>query len=315
MTPPVSRAAILAVATCRDAPTATSDDGLGLSRLARSGVFVETVPWDAPPGWRRYAAVIIRSAWDYHVRLGPFLRWTEEVERAGVELWNPAAVVRWNSDKRYLRDLERAGVRVVPTEWVAKGSTVDLAGVLRRRRWRTSVVKPSVSATAYRTGRVTAVDHEPGAELLSVILQDSDALIQPFLTEIRDHGEWSFVYFADDGAGLTFSHAVVKRSRPGDFRVQPQFGGTAQIALPPAGVRRQVDDVAAALCRLAPGRLLYARIDGVVSDGAHAPDGTFLLMEAELIEPMLFLGSSDRAADRFADAVARRLGLLTGESA
>jgi len=79
--------------------------------------------------------------------------------------------------------------------------------------------------------------------------------------------------------------------------------------LPPPSLLRQADAAAATIARLAPGPLLYARIDGVVSAGTHAPEGTFLLMEAELIEPALFFAFDDAAADRFSAAVARRLAL------
>jgi glutathione synthase/RimK-type ligase-like ATP-grasp enzyme len=309
MTRSVTRAAVIGVATCRADPVATADDGLGLSRLAARGqIVVETVPWDATPDWGRYDAVIIRSTWDYHLRVDAFLRWTEEVEAAGAALWNSAAVVRWNSDKKYLKDLEHAGVDVVPTEWVPRASEADLRDVLRRQGWRSAVVKPSVAATAYRTARVSESDVEEGESVFTSILQECDALVQPFLAEVRDSGEWSFVYFDDGARGLELSHAVLKRSSPEDFRVQPQFGGTAEVRVPPGEVLRQASHVARTVSRLAPGPVLYARVDGVVSDGEHAPEGTFLLMEAELIEPMLFLGSVEGGAERFADALARRVG-------
>lgn len=305
---------IIALATHQVSPRATEDDELVLSRLAeRCRTTVEAVPWDAPDAnWRRYSAVLVRSTWNYHLRLEDFLAWTARVEEAGTGLWNPAPVIRWNADKGYLRTLAAAGVPVVPTEWIRRGDETELGPVLRRRGWSRAVVKPSVAATAYRTQVVGAEQPGTHAALLSEVLAQGDALVQPYLSEVARDGEWSLVFF-DDGAGaLAFSHAVVKRSAAGDFRVQDTFGGTAEGAPPPQDLLRQADAVAAAVGRLAPGPLLYARLDGVVSDGTHASAGTFLLMEAELIEPALFFAHASGAADRFAAAAARRVAVRGG---
>lgn len=301
----------VAFATHRGAPLMSTDDRRIVVPLSRrSATRVEAVPWDAEDiTWERYDAVLIRSTWDYHLDPARFIAWTESVEASGVEVWNPAVVVRWNADKGYLRDLERAGVSVVPTEWIPRGADVDLRSILRRRGWSRAVVKPSVAATAFRTWQIGTADSEAGRhdELLSTVLVEADALVQPFLEPVVREGEWSLVYFDDGADGLAFSHAVVKRPARGDFRVQEPFGGTTAPATPSASLRSQADEAAAVIGRLAPGPLLYARLDGVVSDGNHAPPGTFLLMEAELIEPVLFLGSGEHAADRLAAAVARRL--------
>lgn len=307
---------LIAAATHRHGPAATPDDELALSRLAaRWPVRAEAVPWDAPAQWERYAAVLIRSTWDYHLRPAAFLEWAGRVQRSGTALWNPAEVVRWNADKRYLGELARAGVPVVPTERIAHGTDGDLAWRLRRLGWTQAIVKPAVAASSYRAGRVDADDPAAGAAQLAAILEESDALVQPFLPEVCRDGEWSFVYFDDGRGALAFSHAVLKRPGPGDFRVQPEYGGAVDAAVPPPSLRRQADAAAATIARLAPGPLLYARIDGVVSAGVHAPEGTFLLMEAELIEPALFFAFDDAAADRFGDAVARRLALVRARDA
>lgn len=300
---------VIAFATHRAAPRATEDDALALPRLTRRcRATVEAVPWDSPDAdWERYAAVLIRSTWDYHLQRDDFLAWAARVEAGGTALWNPASVVRWNADKRYLCAIEEAGVPVVPTEWIVRADETELGPVLRRRGWTRAVVKPSVGATAYRT-YLTEAD-QPGAQaaLLSDVLAQGDALVQPYLPEVARDGEWSLVFFDDGTGALAFSHAVVKRSAAGDFRVQHEFGGTVERMTPSAALLRQTTRAAATVGRLAPGPLLYARLDGVVSDGAHAPAGTFLLMEAELIEPVLFLGHAAGAADRFAEAVARRV--------
>lgn len=308
MNPPAA-SRVIALATDGSMSGPTLDDAVALTFLAeRCAASIETVAWDSPHvEWRRYAAVLIRSTWGYHLRLDAFLDWAEGVEAAGVGLWNPAAVIRWNADKRYLDAMEQAGVPIVPTKWIRRGTEIDLASVLLSTGWKQVVVKPSVSATAYRTWVTDLERANTHRTLLSGVLAQGDALVQPFLREVSKEGEWSFIYFVDGDGSLSFSHAVLKRPASGDFRVQCQFGGTAKAAKPPDALLHQVTDTADRVARLAPGPLLYARIDGVVSEGDHAPPGTFLLMEAELIEPILFLACAEHAAERFAAAVARRI--------
>lgn len=308
----IKKSRTIAVATYQATPEATEDDRLALDLLQRqSDVTIEAVPWDAPDvDWGRYEAVLIRSTWNYHHHPDAFLAWADDVEAAGSVLWNPASVVRWNADKRYLRDLEQAGVPIVPTAWIPQGAATDLSVILRDRGWPRAVVKPSVSATAFRTWITSVEEAEDHQSSLEVLLTEADAMIQPFLSQVQDEGEWSFVFFADQDGLLSFSHAVVKRPVAGDFRVQDQFGGSVAPADPSPSLLRQVEAVAEAVARIAPGPLLYARIDGVVSNGSQAAKDTFLLMELELIEPDVFLRYGDRAPERFADAVANHFSTI-----
>lgn len=279
----------IALATYSLAPELTEDDRQLLEPLARRGIHAEPVVWDAPGvDWTAYDAVIIRSCWDYYLRRDEFLGWVEKLEATGTPLWNPPAVVRWNSDKSYLRELEAAGVAVVPTRWVAPGEPAPLAELLEETGWDEAVVKPVVSAAAHetwRTSRARAADDEPRFRALA---SRQRVMIQPFLPEIVTAGECSLFFF-----GGEFSHAVVKRPREGDFRVQIEHGGNA-VAVEP-------DDALLAAARAAlrciPGDWLYARVDGCTVDG------TFRIMELEALEPALFLAWAPGAADRFAQAV------------
>lgn len=247
--------------------------------------------WDAPDvAWTRFDRVVLRSVWDYHLRLSEFASWLDARARDGSALMNPPALVRWNLHKSYLDDLAAAGRPVIETVRVPRGDPPSLGALMQTRGWVQAVVKPAVSASAHRTFRVARADalaHEP--ELAS-ILRDGDALVQPLAPEILTAGEWSFVFVAD-----AFSHAVLKRAAAGEFRVQEEYGGHAEPGDPGAAVRAQ----AAAVLAAAPGRSTYARVDGIVRDG------TFVLMELELIEPVLYLAEDPQAPDRLALAVLR----------
>jgi glutathione synthase/RimK-type ligase-like ATP-grasp enzyme len=283
----------VALATCRAYPQLAEDDRLLRDALIAGGVVAEPVVWDEEGvDWARFGAVVVRSTWDYHLRAEAFDAWIGGLERAGVPLWNPPEVLRWNSRKTYLRELEAAGIPTVPTRFVETGGA-SLASVLRETGWDEVVVKPVVSASAYETWRASSATLTQDDARYARLLAEGAVMVQPFLSGIMTEGEWSLCFFAG-----RYSHAVLKRPRPGDFRVQADHGGQYAAAQPSP---RLVAEAEAAL-RAARRLTLYARVDGCVMDG------TFRLMELELLEPGLFLATASGAADRFADAVIRLLG-------
>lgn len=247
------------------------------------------VVWDAAEAaWPVFDRIVLRSAWDYHLRLPEFAAWLEARARDGNPLLNPETLVRWNLHKSYLDDLAAAGHAVIETERVPRGATASMAALMEARGWSEAVVKPAVSASAHRTFRVARNNADACEPELAAILREGDALVQPLAPEILTAGEWSIVFL-----GGAYSHAVLKRSAAGEFRVQEEYGGRAEPGDPGADVRAQAATVLAA----APGRSAYARVDGIVRDGR------FVLMELELIEPVLYLSRDPRAASRLAEAV------------
>jgi glutathione synthase/RimK-type ligase-like ATP-grasp enzyme len=284
----------LAIATCREFPVLLDDDQPIVAGLAAHGVVAETVLWDEPRDWTRYAGVLLRSVWDYYQRPTEFLAWLAQLEARGVRLWNPIPLVRWNADKRYLRDLEARGVRVPPTCWVEPGTSVEQAlSAIRATGWDDLVVKPSVSGGAWRTLRLRRAELDGARAHLAEVLRDSALLAQPFLPEIVRDGELSLLFF-----GGRFSHAVRKRPKAGDYRVQWSHGGTQAALTPPPALIAEARAVFAA----APSPGLYARVDGILRDG-H-----LLLMELEQLEPYLFLAEVPGSAERFVGALLEQLG-------
>jgi len=284
----------LAFATWTRRPELTADDARAAEALGRRGHRVTPVPWDAREvAWTAFDAVVVRSVWDYHLRPAEFLRWVGAVEAAGTPLLNPPVVLRWNHHKSYLRDLADRGVETVPTIWLPRGASPDLAGLLAARGWSEAVVKPAVSASAHETWVIPGAPTADDQRRLGALLETREALVQPLLPEVRSPGEWSLVFF-----GGAFSHALLKRPRPGDFRVQEELGGRADPVDPPPHLVAQAERVLAA----APAPCLYARVDGVERAGR------LVLMELELIEPVLYFGAAAAAPDRFASALGGLLG-------
>lgn len=286
----------VALATHAGLPSLADDDRLLMAALGARKIDASPAVWDDDRvDWGRFSCVVVRSCWDYHLRPDAFHRWIERLEKAGVAVWNPPATIRWNADKSYLRDLAARGVSAVPTAWMEQGDATSLSDVLRTHGWDRAVVKPAVSASAHETWTTDRARSAHDESRFRALTARTRTLVQPFVEEVVEKGEWSLVFI--DGA---YSHAVLKRPRAGDFRVQEEHGGSAQVLEPSAEVIASARGVLAAAGPMGTGSL-YARVDGCVVGDA------FVLMELELIEPTLYLGTSRTAADRLADAVLERL--------
>jgi glutathione synthase/RimK-type ligase-like ATP-grasp enzyme len=282
----------LALATDAAHPGVHPDDAHFVTTLSHLGVQPVPCIWNDPGvDWSRFDAVLIRSVWDYFRLYPQFLHWLDRLDTLAVPTVNDSRLLRWNSDKRYLLELAQLGVDVIPTRLA---HTADLLATLQAMHGQEVVVKPTVSGGAWRTLRGIAGD--PAFAQPLTALPDGDWLVQPFVAEIQRDGEWSLLFF--DGV---FSHAVRKLPKAGDYRVQGEHGGSAELAEAPAPALAAARAVLAAVGRAGHANPVYARIDGVMRDGR------FLLMEAELIEPFLHLAIRPDAAERYAERLVARL--------
>jgi hypothetical protein len=283
----MARAIVLATASGQ--PEITASDRLYAEALERRGFSVVGAPWDGPrAAFDGAAAVVIRSTWGYYRASDAFRDWTEAMAVMS-RLFNPIGLVRWNLRKDYVGKLAAASVRVPETHFVA--CEVDaIDRVFDQTGWSRAVVKPLTGASGYS---VELVAREGVADAMSRLAAWARAgvLVQEFLPEIAE-GELSLIYF--DGI---FSHAVRKRPRQGEFRVNSRFGATRSAEMP----ARAVTEQGAAVLRTLPELPLYARVDGVVRDGA------LIVIEVEVLEPGLFLDFDPGSAERFAAATIARL--------
>lgn len=298
----------IAIATRHGLPDWEVDDAPLHAALARRGVRLSQVPWDdAGFDWSGVRACLIRTPWDYSWRRDEFVQWADRAARA-TTLFNPASVVRWNTDKRYLHDLERRGVPVIPTVWLERGSDVDVGAIVTARGWARAFLKPVVGAAARGTLRFDADAGGIAAALahLGQHLPHMPMMLQPYLSSVETEGEYSVIFF--DGR---LSHAVQKIPVPGDYRVQDDHGASdrpADLAARElelaAGIVGAAEDHLRAAANDVDGRpLLYARVD-LIRDEA----GDLRLTELEIVEPSLFFRHGPGAADMLADALLARLG-------
>jgi len=285
----------IALATRRNLPDWEVDDAPLHRALEARGAAIARPAWDDPAvDWAAFDACLIRSTWDYHERRDDFVAWAERVESL-TRLFNPASVVRWNTHKTYLRDLEAAGVPVVPTVWIEPGSAVDPGLVMRECGWRRGFLKPAVGSTAWRTLRF---DDSPAGlaaarEHLRDLAGEHTVLMQPYLDRVERDGEVSAVFI--DGA---FSHGVRKTPVPGDYRVQDDFGAADE----PYRFSDEELGIAQHAVESTGFDLLYARADFIRDAG-----GDLRLNELELVEPSLFFRHAPGAAEALADGLLERL--------
>ncbi len=286
--------------TMDDADAFVVYDRDAVAPLAALGWTVEEVPWRRDANWDAFDVVVVRSPWDYQDAPDDFFRVLEAVDRSSARLENPLSVMRWNLRKTYLRDLDAAGVPIVPTVWADGLTTAALADAVRQ--WGEVVAKPQVSANADGTFRL-ADDHEAWGEAVST-LADRPVMVQPFLQSVVEEGEWST--FA---LGGEVSHAILKTPAAGDFRVQEEHGGTIRTVEPSEELLALTSAALAAVPW--PDPLLYARVDAVrLPDGVPGgvADGSLAIIELELIEPSLYFPYGPGSAERFARALAATAG-------
>lgn len=276
----------------------SADDRHLAQALVRRGWRVDGVDWCSDQvSWPDYDVVLVRSTWNYCERLGEFLAVLRAIDEQNVLLENSVQLVQWNSDKRYLADLEQRGVPVVPTVFVPVDELSELSARLAAASVHDGpiVVKPGVGANASGVVRLERGEGceiqrvEESARTLAHKSPGASLLVQPLVESVLSEGEYSLMYFAGE-----FSHAVVKRPRAGEFRVQESCGGSVEATSADAAMRAAA---AAALATL-DEEPLYARVDLV-----RAPHGGFWLVELELIEPSLFFALGKGSAERFAAVV------------
>ncbi len=255
--------------------------------FADRGLDVQDIDWaDESVDWSEFGAVIIGTTWDYWDYPEQFLRTLERIERQ-TQLYNSAALVKWNSDKRYLRSFEGSDVRLIPTLWIDQVDQASFENAFTELGSDDLVFKRQVGAGADGQYRLSPADPLPD--------MPHPMMVQPFLSTIQTEGELSFVFI--DGA---FSHALLKQAKAGDYRIQSTYGG---IETPISPSDADLSQAAHALATLHETPL-YARVD-MLRDG----DGRLQLMELELIEPYLYPLEGPELGPRLAAAVACRLGV------
>lgn len=269
------------------------EDELLREALIRTGLKVTRRSWDDPDfDWSTKRYALFRSTWDYFYRFEEFSKWLKHVSKC-CKLLNSESLVRWNMDKHYLLDLKQQGIRVVETEFIEPGTKATLSEIHDRLGWQDTVLKPCVSGTARHTYRLGPENLDAHESIFQSLIQKEALMLSPFQNSIVSDGELSLVLVEG-----RYSHTVLKRAKPGEYRVQNDFGGTAVPHSPTAETIQFAEQVVKA-CQELP---IYARVD-IFTDN----DGRTALLELELIEPELWFRHFPHAADTLAVAIYNRI--------
>ncbi|WP_333820939.1 ATP-grasp domain-containing protein [Ohtaekwangia sp.] len=281
---------VIGLLTCQRLPSLYEADQPLIALFAAKGITARPVIWNDPAvRWEDYQYLVIRNTWDYYTQSDAFARWLQSMSDKDIPLFNPVTIVQQNLHKFYLQQFERNGVTIIPTLFSSAAAPVSF-GALREKQWEKIVIKPAISAGSYLTK--THSSSELTKQNFEEAIAGSDWLIQPYLPEITERGEISMIFFN----GI-FSHAVVKKPKEGDFRVQRQYGGKYQLFQPDNYLLQTGKKVIAQI----PQTLLYARVDGVmIGDEFH-------LMELELIEPDLYFEFDNAIRERFVESVVKQI--------
>ena len=263
------------------------EDNLLKEALEARGTKVGRVSWsDVDFDWANTNAVIFRTTWDYFGRYEEWVNWLEQLKHK-TQMINPYNTVRWNMDKHYLAELAAKGIHIPATVYVEKGERLSLKEISQQRAWEIMIIKPCFSASARHTYKVTSENLDEHEALFAELISQEAMMVQEFQQDVIDRGEVSLMVM-----GGVFTHAVLKRAKSGDFRVQDDFGGTLEDYEP---TPEEIEFSERAIAAVSP-LPAYARVD-LIRDN----DGQLALIELELIEPELWFRRCPKAAQVLAD--------------
>jgi glutathione synthase/RimK-type ligase-like ATP-grasp enzyme len=250
------------------------EDMLVQKALEERGLKVNRINWDhSEADWSATRFILFRSTWDYFDRFAEFRRWLERV-RHQTSLINPYSIISWNLDKHYLEDLRAKGTCIPPTLFIEKGDSRPLERIVEETGWEELILKPVVSGAARHTYRFTAAEAGKHEQVYRQLIREEGMIVQEFQHQVLTKGEVAFMLF-----GGRFTHAVLKRAREGDFRVQDDYGGSIEL-YSASGEEIAFAEKVVSLCRPQP---LYARVDAIWDN-----QDQLAVSELELIEPELW---------------------------
>lgn len=279
--------------TSQEQRSLIAGDRLTLPLFENKGILVEPVIWNANNNsLDSLEVLVIRSCWDYHLKITEFIKWLDFIETSNIKVLNPISIIKENLDKKYLLALEKKGVLIPKTILVEDEDILKLEKILKENNFDNIVIKPTISASADNTFLTSIKNINLFEKEIKKIVKNSSLLVQEFIPEIQTQGELSLVFF-----NKKYSHAVIKRPDKDDFRVQEKYGGKTSIITLEPHIIKQAESILNTYDR----DLLYARVDGIIREQK------FYLMELELIEPDLFLEYDNVAPKNFVKAIMSNL--------
>ena len=285
----------LAILTSVDMPQMLPYDMEVIEILNERGIDTTIFVWDKLivgdlENIKNYDAILVRTIWDYFIKYDEFLKLLDFLEVSKLPVFNPIEILKWNMNKKYLRELERDGFDIIPTVFNLNNENDSFEKAMSLG-WKKMVLKPVISGNSYHTFVIDANEQAEFEQLLNKYFQSRPFMLQEFIPEISN-GEISTITFSNN-----YSYSVTKVPPKGEYRVQFDYGGIYHFGDVNPTIKTICDRISSRFA----DKLLYQRVDGVWRDGK------FLIMEVELIEPDLYLNLSNEAKKQWVESLIGKL--------
>ena len=265
------------------------EDELVINALKEKNLSVVKKDWnDSIFDWETTRSILFRSTWDYFDKFELFKKWFNKTKNKCLMI-NSTETIEWNIDKHYLLDLQEHQIPIPNSEFIKRGSSIDLSLLMQKKNWNEIVVKPTISGAAKNTYRLKEEEIIQFGPTWEKLIYKEDFIVQEFQNNVITEGEVAMIVI-----GGKFTHAVLKKAKEGDFRVQDDFGGSIAIYNP----SEEMVKLAEKCTRILTPIPSYARVD-IIWDNLRE----LAVSELELIEPELWFRLNPNAAQKLAHHV------------
>tara|TARA_B100000242_G_scaffold255559_1_gene198636 strand:- start:13 stop:921 length:909 start_codon:yes stop_codon:yes gene_type:complete len=265
------------------------EDELVINALKEKNLSVVKKDWnDSIFDWETTRSILFRSTWDYFDKFELFKKWFNKTKNKCLMI-NSTETIEWNIDKHYLLDLQEHQIPIPNSEFIKRGSSIDLSLLMQKKNWNEIVVKPTISGAAKNTYRLKKEEIIQFGPTWEKLIYKEDFIVQEFQNNVISEGEVAMIVI-----GGKFTHAVLKKAKEGDFRVQDDFGGSIAIYNP----SEEMVKLAEKCTRILTPIPSYARVD-IIWDNLRE----LAVSELELIEPELWFRLNPNAAQKLAHHV------------
>ena len=265
------------------------EDELVINALKEKNLYVVKKDWnDSIFDWETTRSILFRSTWDYFDKFELFKKWFNKTKNKCLMI-NSTETIEWNIDKHYLLDLQEHQIPIPNSEFIKRGSSIDLLLLMQKKNWNEIVVKPTISGAAKNTYRLKKEEIIQFGPKWEKLIYEEDFIVQEFQNNVISEGEVAMIVI-----GGKFTHAVLKKAKEGDFRVQDDFGGSIAIYNP----SEEMVKLAEKCTRILTPIPSYARVD-IIWDNLRE----LAVSELELIEPELWFRLNPNAAQKLANHV------------
>lgn len=265
------------------------EDELVINALKEKNLSVVKKDWnDSIFDWETTRSILFRSTWDYFDKFELFKKWFNKTKNKCLMI-NSTETIEWNIDKHYLLDLQEHQIPIPNSEFIKRGSSIDLSLLMQKKNWNEIVVKPTISGAAKNTYRLKEEEIIQFGPTWEKLIYKEDFIVQEFQNNVITEGEVAMIVI-----GGKFTHAVLKKAKEGDFRVQDDFGGSIAIYNP----SEEMVKLAEKCTRILTPIPSYARVD-IIWDNLM----DLAVSELELIEPELWFRLNPNAAQKLAHHV------------